>query len=66
MIHSYVYSQTTQNKWHLYISFVIWEAIENVGNVMANMLKVQSKMEVARDKLAALGTKESSENPSST
>ena len=36
------------------------------ANVMANMLKVQSKMEVARDKLAALGTKESSENPSST
>ena len=45
---------------------VIWEAIENVGNVMANMLKVQSKMEVARDKLAALGTKEASEKPSST
>ena len=48
------------------ISPGFWEAIENVGNVMANMLKVQSKMEVARDKLAALGTKEASEKPSST
>ena len=46
--------------------YCIREAIENVSTVMANMLRVQSKMETARDKLAALGTKECLENSCST
>ena len=46
--------------------YCIREAIENVSTVMANMLRVQSKMETARDKLAALGTNECVENSCST
>ena len=31
-----------------------WEAVDNVGNVMTNLLRVQSKMENLRGRLAAL------------
>lgn len=40
------------------------EAIENVGTVMANLLKVQTRMETARDKLKELKCKESQESMS--
>ena len=41
------------------------EAVENVATVMGNLLKVQSRMETARDKLYALEeSQESKQNPS--
>ena len=41
------------------------EAVENVSTVIGNLLKVQSRMETARDKLYALDeSEESKQNPS--
>lgn len=44
------------NKYiYTYILILLsWEAVDNVGNVMTNLLRVQSKMENLRGKLAAL------------
>lgn len=44
------------NKYiYIYILILLsWEAVDNVGNVMTNLLRVQSKMENLRGKLAAL------------
>lgn len=33
---------------------IFWEAVDNVGPVMANLLRVQSKMEIAGEKLKQL------------
>ena len=41
-----------------------WEAVENVGSVLANLLKVQSRMEVVRDKLGEIKSSESERSPS--
>ncbi len=43
-----------------------FQAIENVGTVMVNLLKVQTRLETARDKLKELTCKESQERPFST
>ena len=43
-----------QGAFHISISTVSGKAVENVGPVIANLLRVQSKMETARDKLKAL------------
>ena len=42
------------------------QAVENVGDVMSNLLKVQGKLEQIRDKLAPLKTSESEEILSKT
>ena len=39
----------------------LWEAIENVGTVMSQLLKVQSRMEIARGKLSEIDGKEAQE-----
>lgn len=41
------------------------EAVDNVSNVITNLLKVQTKMEVLSEKLSALKTSEAEKTPSS-
>ena len=38
--------------------FFALEAVENVGLVMTNLLKTQTKLESLKEKLASLGTEE--------
>ena len=37
------------------------EAVENIGDVVTNLLRVQGKMEALRDKCTTLGSQEANE-----
>ena len=46
------------------VFFSSFEAVENVPTVIDNLLKVQSKLEIVCEKLAALKTSEAEKTPS--
>ena len=47
-------SMLSEDIWVKPSNVIFWEAVDNVGPVMANLLRVQSKMEIAGEKLKQL------------